>query len=518
MKVNLPVTNHEKVFGDRDRIISTTDRKGIITSINDSFLDISGFEEEELLGKSHNIVRHPDMPPAAFEDLWATLKQGDSWMGVVKNRCKNGDYYWVDAFVTPIVENGQTVEIQSVRIKATDECLDRAKATYERVNNDKPAIPKMMGMSTKIYLFLVASFLPTLLSLLFFKEWALGAMVISLLMACGLMSWVFQPIRQAAAESKQRINNPLMQYIYTGRNDELGQIMLDHKMTRSQLTAMAARLDFSSGELNGYAAKASDIAKQSCDSASNQRESIQHIVSSITSMSAAIQQVAGAAAETVKAAQQADVDADKGKIKVASTIDAIDSLVSDVSSTAGVINRLGEESKEISNVLSVIREIADQTNLLALNAAIEAARAGEQGRGFAVVADEVRSLAVRTQESIVEIEGMIERVQSSSREATTVMQKSSEKAIQSSEQSQAISEFLETITGAVNNITTQTIEIAQTANEQAGVTEEIKVSVDALNHEADQVVDVMDESEYVSKQLSGLTVQLNNLVKQFNHN
>ncbi|MFC1748372.1 PAS domain-containing methyl-accepting chemotaxis protein [Pseudomonadota bacterium] len=515
MKVNLPVTTQEKVFGDKERIISTTDRKGALTSVNDSFIEISGFEEDELIGKNHNMVRHPDMPPAAFEDLWSTVKKGDSWMGIVKNRCKNGDYYWVDAFVTPIVENGQTEEIQSVRIKATPECLERAEATYDRINNDKKAVPSSLSMMNKIYLSLVGSMLPILLSLLFFKEWALGAFVVSLLMACGLVSWQLQPLRKAAAESKQNIDNPLMQYIYTGRNDELGQLILDHKMTRSQLTAMASRLDFSSGELNGYAAKASDIAKQSCESAGNQRESIQHIVSAITSMSAAIQQVASAAAETVGAAQQADVDADKGKVKVATTIEAIESLVGDVSSTADVINRLGEESKEIGSVLGVIRDIADQTNLLALNAAIEAARAGEQGRGFAVVADEVRSLAVRTQESIVEIEGMIDRVQTSSREATNVMQQSREKAEQSSEQSKSISEFLETITQSVNNITTQTLEISQTANEQAGVTEEIKMSVDSLNHEADQVVDVMDESENVSKQLSGLTVQLNNLVRQF---
>ncbi len=110
MKINHPVTRNENDYDPSLQIISTTDTKGVITYVNEDFIQVSGFSEEELLKKSHNIVRHPDMPPAAFADLWQTLKAGKSWMGIVKNRCKNGDFYWVDAYVTPMFEDGRITD------------------------------------------------------------------------------------------------------------------------------------------------------------------------------------------------------------------------------------------------------------------------------------------------------------------------------------------------------------------------------------------------------------------------
>ena len=116
MKINLPVSQREVAVGPRANILSTTDLKGVITYVNPDFIAISGFEEDELLGRSHNLVRHPDMPPAAFADLWRTLKAGRSWMGLVKNRCKNGDHYWVSAFATPVIRDGAVVELSLIHI------------------------------------------------------------------------------------------------------------------------------------------------------------------------------------------------------------------------------------------------------------------------------------------------------------------------------------------------------------------------------------------------------------------
>ncbi len=515
MKVNLPITNKQRDFTEEDRIISTTDRKGILTSINREFLEISGFTEDELIGTSHNIVRHPDMPPAAFGDLWSTVKQGESWMGIVKNRCKNGDHYWVDAFVTPIEDNGEVVEYQSVRWKPTQERVNRAEKVYARLNDGKKPFRKGLSFVQRLYASFAVAFVPVLLVAFLKPELMLAGVAVSIAVGLGLMHWQLTPMRSMLADSRERINNPLMQYIFTGRTDEFGQIMLDQKMTNSKLKAVASRLDFSSDKLFEYADKSADIAQASTQNVNNQRRSIQDMVTAITSMSEAVQQVSEGAQEMVDASREADHEADKGKAKVTATIRSIETLVNDISSTAEVINRLGEESKEIGGVLGVIRDIADQTNLLALNAAIEAARAGEQGRGFAVVADEVRSLAVRTQESITEIEEMISRVQSSAKEATGVMDASCEKAQDSSEQSKSISDFLEVITNAVNNITKRTIDIASTASEQAAVTQEIKGSVDSLGNEADQVVSVVSESDQVSRELTSLTHQLNKLVRQF---
>ncbi|MDP3281761.1 MAG: PAS domain-containing protein, partial [Nitrosomonas sp.] len=130
MRTNLPVTNTEYPINDDTLIVSTTDAKGRITYINPTFIEVSGFSEEELIGKAHNIVRHPDMPPEAFEDLWNTLKQGLPWTGLVKNRRKNGDFYWINANATPLLENGKITGYLSVRTKAPRTAIDQAAPIY----------------------------------------------------------------------------------------------------------------------------------------------------------------------------------------------------------------------------------------------------------------------------------------------------------------------------------------------------------------------------------------------------
>ena len=118
MRINMPVTNVERHLKEGEYIVSKTDLKGRLTYINRPFMEISGFSEDELLGKAHNIIRHPDMPPAAFADLWRTLQSGKPWRGMVKNRCRNGDHYWVEANANPIWENGQMIGYMSLRTKA----------------------------------------------------------------------------------------------------------------------------------------------------------------------------------------------------------------------------------------------------------------------------------------------------------------------------------------------------------------------------------------------------------------
>lgn len=145
-------------FCNRPNILSTTSPQSHITYINPDFIKISGFTEEELLGQPHNIVRHPDMPPAAFEHMWSTLKSGRSWMGLIKNRCKNGDHYWVSAYVTPIAKNGSIVEYQSVRTKPEPEQVLAAEKLYAQLRSGKAARPKLAAsFSVKILLLIWGS-------------------------------------------------------------------------------------------------------------------------------------------------------------------------------------------------------------------------------------------------------------------------------------------------------------------------------------------------------------------------
>ena len=158
MRQDLPETGRNLELPKDANILSTTSPQSHITYANPDFIKISGFTEEELLGQPHNIVRHPDMPPAAFEHMWSTLKSGRSWMGLVKNRCKNGDHYWVSAYVTPIAKNGSIVEYQSVRTKPEPEQVLAAEKLYAQLRSGKAARPKLAAsFSVKILLLIWGS-------------------------------------------------------------------------------------------------------------------------------------------------------------------------------------------------------------------------------------------------------------------------------------------------------------------------------------------------------------------------
>ncbi|MFW6191737.1 MAG: PAS domain-containing protein, partial [Thiohalospira sp.] len=144
MKNNQPVTQKEFDYPEDWVIISATDTKGRITHVNEDFLKTSGFERDELIGRPHNVIRHPDMPPAAFQMMWDELQAGQAWMGIVKNRCKNGDHYWVDAYVTPLFEEGEIVGYESVRTKPDPLHIRRAEHLYQRINAGKS--PRVGGI------------------------------------------------------------------------------------------------------------------------------------------------------------------------------------------------------------------------------------------------------------------------------------------------------------------------------------------------------------------------------------
>ena len=228
MKINLPVTQVERKFDDKSAIISTTDLKGLITGANNNFLSISGFSKDELMGKNHNVVRHPDMPPAAFADLWATLHRGESWMGIVKNRCKNGDHYWVDAFAMPISENGRVSGYESVRVRPRPDCVGRAEALYKALRENKS--PGFSVGNLRFRYRLAFSFGFALSPLLILAATAGASVPVFLASAarivCAAVSvWLIaRPMDTLTQASKRYLDNAVACQVYAGRGDEFGQI------------------------------------------------------------------------------------------------------------------------------------------------------------------------------------------------------------------------------------------------------------------------------------------------------
>ncbi|WP_295400438.1 PAS domain-containing methyl-accepting chemotaxis protein [uncultured Thiocystis sp.] len=521
MKMNLPVTNREHDYAASLVIVSTTDIKGTITYCNKPFIDISGFREDELLGVNHNVVRHPDMPAAAFKDLWSTVKKGKPWRGIVKNRCKNGNHYWVDAYVTPVYEGETLVGYQSVRTKPTRDQIDKAERLYAKVRERKlEDLPKRLIPEFGHRTWITAAFaligLGAVIAGWFGSLWiGLGALAVGLILAQVSTRTIFSPIRESVAAAKKIAAGDLNFPIHVARNNETAEILQAIKMLQSRLATVIGNIQESASgvaESVGQLALASNATHRLMG---QQHQETDMVATAMNEMSATVAEVANNTTAAADAAHQASADAQAGRAIVRESVNGIQQLAEGVSEAAEAIGRLGDESENIGKILDVIRSIAGQTNLLALNAAIEAARAGEAGRGFAVVADEVRALAQRTQDATQEIQSMIQRLQEGSRSAVAVMKRGSEQAERSVLSASETDRSLDSITQSVDRINDMNAQIATAAEEQSAVVEEMNRNVESIRHLSMQTLESTDTVVSATGHLEDLAGRLASLVNQY---
>lgn len=506
MRKNLPVTNNEITYPSHYRILSTTNPKGQITQMNADFLEVAGFDEEELLNKQHNRVRHPDMPPAAFESLWSTAKAGNDWMGIVKNRCKNGDHYWVDAFVTPIMQNNEVTEIQSVRTKPKAEYVDRAEAVYKNLNEGKDfkASPlAKISLPQRIWATSTLAWLPCLFAI--FTQ-ASGSVVGGLAIFALIASFIAMQLgsarhNQVIKKANALYKNPLMRYVYTGKHDDIAQIELALKMQESKLDAVVSRLKASGQIIMKVSEQVSDGAKNVNDVAIKQQEEVTLIATAINEMASTAQEVANSSMNATASLGEAQSHVENGNDQVGRASQAFAELQNTLEHASKEVQELDQQSSEIGSVITVITEIAGQTNLLALNAAIEAARAGEQGRGFAVVADEVRALASRTQESTEQIQSIIEKLQQGTKSVVKSMHEGEERIKDSVETINLANESLSGINQATASIHDITCQITAAVEEQAKVSDELNKNIVSISEMADCVSETADTSSKASEEM-----------------
>ena len=519
MKINLPVTGRNVDIAQDANILSTTDLGSSITYANQDFIDVSGYSREELLGAPHNLLRHPDMPSAAFAHMWQTLKSGRSWMGMVKNRCKNGDHYWVSAYASPVTRDGVAVEYQSVRTRPDARRVMAAERVYARLRTGPRRMRPVLEMPLKLSLVTGATCALTwgagvgLAS----YPWAVQVLGLAAVGAVGILgvNLLLRPLRQLSERARQIADNPVSQAIYTGRADELGQIEFAMQMLEAQVGAVVGRIGDASQRLSGHAAALVEQLDSSHSSTLGQQSQTDQVATAIHEMAASVAQVANHAQQASKAADQAGSATREGHQRVDESRDAVLRLSQELARATTVIHQLESHSGDISGVLEVIRAIAEQTNLLALNAAIEAARAGEQGRGFAVVADEVRGLAQRTQQSTNEIQRMISTLQGGARDAVMAMEQSSQHVEASVDHAQRAASALDGISQRVNQITAMSVQIATAVEEQSAVSEDINRNIVGIRNAGEATVTAGQQSQLSSGDVAALAEDLRRLAEEF---
>lgn len=662
------VSQKEIAFPSKSVLISRTDTRGIVTYANDAFVALSGYSREELIGKSHNIVRHPDMPPQAFQWLWDTLKDGRPWSGTVKNRCKNGDHYWVRAIVAPIYENGSVIGYSSVRRPPTREQIAGAEKLYQQLNqSDAPIESKYVGLrfrhwslahklqfaiqatlfvvmgvgqyyvfsalkentkqdairntqqiatgiidganmlmvagqigdvnlrklllekvrsndevksvslirtqavvdkfgsglpeeqigndlqrqaiatgkqivefdADKMQLHVLTPYLASrdfhgtdctgchattagtvlgVSDVVMSVEADIGAikrlesltlvgqiiLQVFLFFYIGFLikKYVARPAQIAQHEFKKLMQGDLTDEIDLSSRDELGRLLGGIQTMQSYMRTIVDEIVTPISAMQKRIADMDDRVSGVASNAVDEQDHIQRIASTMEEFSQSIVEVADMAADSLVDARAMQKVVEENSRNMELSIDATSRVADTVQTSSKTIADLGTSIHKIGTIANTIKEIAEQTNLLALNAAIEAARAGEQGRGFAVVADEVRKLAERTAASTKDIASTVGEINNISEAAVKSMQGAVSEVESGIALIRKSGDGLREIMGATTSVSERIEHIATASREQSVAGEDMANGLERISSLTDHNAQSAREAKSVADELS----------------
>jgi len=507
MRKNLPVTQNGYDFPADQTLISVTDLKGRMTYCNTNFVAVSGYAREELMGQPHNMVRHPDMPEEAFRDLWDTIQGGLPWSALVKNRRKNGDYYWVRANATPMRKGSEIVGFLSVRTKPSAQEIQACESLYATMRAEAESgrlvhrLQRGVLIRDDLYGRLVRWLRPGLRSqLVLLSGWAaLGpfacaqldaphwvtAVVSAFTVITG--SWMgmrltLKPLKDVVDLANLVASGDLTSFITVKGKDEIGQLQLALAQLVVSVRTVVRDVRHEVANLRGgtqeIAAGNQDMSARTESQATN----LEQTASSMEEINGTTQQTTQLARDGAAVARDTSAVAHRSHEAVLAV--------------AQTMQEISDSSRRIGDIIQVIEGVAFQTNILALNAAVEAARAGEQGRGFAVVAAEVRALAQRTASAAKEIRTLIEESRERVDAGTTRTADARARMDEAMVSVEKVASVLENISHAtaeqsvgVSKVSTALVEMDGITQQNAAMVEELAAAAQSLNGQVQQVHD-----------------------------
>lgn len=536
------VTSVETVIPENAFIYSRTDLKGRILEVNEVFAAISGYSVEEMVGKPHNLVRHPEIPKEAFADLWKSLRAGRPWQGVVKNRRKDGGFYWVVANVSPVREGGRIVGYQSLRTRPTRDQVRAAGEAYRRIQAGETTLCVEEGQVARRHSQLVRYLLHPSTQF----AWACYFGVAATLAGLALILDTHAALRIAAiAVLLLNAGAALLVRLFTlprlqrdlesmaGYLDGVlgsGDLTLVFKLDqRGRSGRVAQKLALTMSWVRATVQCIADAVEKVDGAIADVLKGIQEIDRAAQSQSMASNSVAAAATElglTIREMSQnlrttENAVADSGRCategvglseKASATIQNLAAVIRDA---ATEVEALGASSAEVGQIAGVIREIADQTNLLALNASIEAARAGDAGRGFAVVATEVRRLADRTMQATGDIDTLIVKIKADSERAIAGMRTGATEVAGGVALVRASQDALHGIHSLMGDAVRKVSEIALSSGQQTEAMNDIGSNISHVAAMTEQSVDIVHRTTGLMEFLNPMLGRVRNAIAQY---
>lgn len=523
-RMAVPTNQIERLLDPKFPIVTKTDLKGKITYANRAFCEIAGYTEQELLGKPHNVVRHPDMPPEAFKDLWDIVRQDNPWQGIVKNRCRDGGFYWVDAYVTPLTENGKKIGYMSVRTRPTEEQKRSAESLYKSIKSGSTPFP-----STKIFRgrplavdLTAATFIPVTLGLS--AQWlsapiGYAVSAVSVLAAVAGFVWiknlVSKEVKKVEGVMVSLAEGDFKHRVPKSSNREFNEILTGFRNMQVNLRAIIADVISSSTRVKDNAESLTKLADNLMDRSQQQSDGINSVAAALEELSVSVSEITEATNNSSNHANRAMAVVDEGADSMVKSTQATEEVSEVVSVARERIEELNHAVTRISSVTRTITEIAEKTNLLALNAAIEAARAGDAGRGFAVVADEVRNLAEMTRESTKEIGATVSEVQEGTHKALAVMEHATSKVQAGTSMISQANEKLAEIRESSKGVAQSAGDISAMLEQQSQASLEVANSMETMSALTESNLSGIKDLGNSAQTLASTSKELRKLVQHF---